>query len=133
MLDIKNVILDNTSIILMGAVINIGAQIGKNTMIDMNAVIGSGAVIGKNCHIGAGAVIAGVMEPISNSGVVILDNVLITLIINALGADNNVDSLPVITLPSISKPTTCLPFSFKDFNSLTKKKRAKKKFFQLFL
>ena len=46
-------------------------------MIDMNSVIGSGAIIKNNCHIGAGAVIAGVMEPVSDKGVVIEDDVLI--------------------------------------------------------
>lgn len=73
----SNVILSDTSIILMGAIINTNASIGDYTMIDMNAVIGSGAVIKNNCHIGAGAVIAGVMEPMSDKNVVIEDNVLI--------------------------------------------------------
>ena len=69
--------LSDKAIVLMGAVINTNASIGDNTMIDMNAVVGSGAVIGSSCHIGAGAVIAGVMEPISNEPVIIDDNVLI--------------------------------------------------------
>ena len=61
----------------MGAVINIGASIGQNTMIDMNAVLGARATIGKNCHIGAGAVIAGVLEPPSKQPVIIEDDCLI--------------------------------------------------------
>ena len=73
----NDVQIDDTSIILMGAIINTQASIGKNTMIDMNAVVGSGAVIKDNCHIGAGAVIAGMMEPISTIPVIIEDNVLI--------------------------------------------------------
>lgn len=73
----SNVTISDTAIILMGAVINTNVSIGDKTMIDMNAVIGSGAIIKNNCHIGAGAVIAGVMEPISKSGVIIEDNVLI--------------------------------------------------------
>ena len=36
-----------------------------------------GAIIKNNCHIGAGAVIAGVMEPMSNKPVVIEDGVLV--------------------------------------------------------
>jgi len=64
-------------IIMMGAVINIGAEIGAETMIDMNAVVGARAFIGKNCHIGAGAVIAGVLEPPSKKPVTIEDNVLV--------------------------------------------------------
>ena len=62
---------------MIGDVINIGSEIGENTMIDMNTVIGAGAAIGSNCHIGAGSVIAGVLEPPSAEPVVIEDNVLI--------------------------------------------------------
>jgi tetrahydrodipicolinate N-acetyltransferase len=64
-------------IIMMGAVLNIGAVIGERTMIDMNVVVGGRAVVGKNCHIGAGAVLAGVIEPPSAAPVVIEDDVLI--------------------------------------------------------
>ena len=73
----SNVILSNKAIVLMGAVINTNSSIGDYTMIDMNAVVGSGAIIKNNCHIGAGAVIAGVMEPIATSPVIIEDNVFI--------------------------------------------------------
>jgi 2,3,4,5-tetrahydropyridine-2,6-dicarboxylate N-acetyltransferase len=62
---------------MMGAVINIGAEVGRGTMVDMNAVLGARAIIGKNCHIGAGAVIAGVLEPPSKKPVVVGDNVLV--------------------------------------------------------
>lgn len=72
-----NVFISDTSIILMGAVVNTKAKIGSRTMIDMNAVVGSGAIIKDNCHIGAGAVISGVMEPVSTKPVVIEDNVFI--------------------------------------------------------
>lgn len=64
-------------VIMMGAVINIGAVIGKKTMIDMNVVVGGRAVIGDNCHVGAGAVLAGVVEPPSATPVIIEDDVLI--------------------------------------------------------
>jgi 2,3,4,5-tetrahydropyridine-2-carboxylate N-succinyltransferase len=67
----------NNSVIMMGAVINIGAEIGEKTMIDMNAVVGARGIIGRNAHIGAGAVIAGVLEPPSKTPVIIEDNVLI--------------------------------------------------------
>ena len=73
----SDVMISDTAIILMGAIINKDVCIGKGTMIDMNVVIGSGAIIKDNCHIGAGVVIAGVMEPISKSPVIIEDNVLI--------------------------------------------------------
>jgi tetrahydrodipicolinate N-acetyltransferase len=65
------------TIIMMGAVINIGSVIGEGTMIDMNAVVGARTLVGKNCHIGAGAVLAGVLEPPSADPVVIEDEVLV--------------------------------------------------------
>jgi len=64
-------------VIMMGAVLNIGAVIGKNTMIDMNVVVGGRAIVGDNCHIGAGTVLAGVIEPPSDEPVIIGNNVLI--------------------------------------------------------
>jgi len=64
-------------IIMMGAVINVGAEIGSRTMIDMNAVIGARGIIGRNCHIGAGSVIAGVLEPPNAKPVVVRDGVLV--------------------------------------------------------
>ena len=64
-------------IVMMGAVINIGAVVGSGTMIDMNAVIGARALVGRDCHIGAGAVLAGVLEPPSADPVVVEDEVLI--------------------------------------------------------
>jgi tetrahydrodipicolinate N-acetyltransferase len=64
-------------IVMMGAVINIGAVVGAGTMVDMNAVVGARAIIGRDCHIGAGAVLAGVLEPPSADPVVIEDEVLV--------------------------------------------------------
>ena len=64
-------------VIMMGAVLNIGAVIGARTMIDMNVVVGGRAIVGKDCHIGAGTVLAGVIEPPNAEPVVIGDNVLI--------------------------------------------------------
>ncbi len=71
------VTIGKNAVIMMGAVLNIGSVIGENTMIDMNAVVGARAIIGKNCHVGAGAVVAGVLEPPSNTPVIIEDDVLI--------------------------------------------------------
>ena len=67
----------NNCVIMMGAVLNIGAVIGNKTMIDMNVVVGGRAMVGNNCHIGAGAVLAGVIEPPSANPVIIEDDVLI--------------------------------------------------------
>ena len=68
----------------IGNAINISCK-DKGPLSFFNSRIGS-SIVGDNNSILSG----------------ILDKVLITLIINALGADNNVDSLPVITLPFIS-------------------------------
>lgn len=73
----EHVTLGKQAVIMMGAVINIGAQIGDGTMIDMNATIGGRGIIGKNCHVGAGAVIAGVIEPPSATPVIVEDDVMI--------------------------------------------------------
>ena len=54
----------DNAVVMMGAVINIGAEIGPGSMI-------------ANCHIGAGTVLAGVVEPPSAQPVVIEDDVLI--------------------------------------------------------
>ena len=67
----------DNAVIMMGAIINIGAVIGSGTMIDMGAVLGGRAIVGKNCHIGAGVVLAGVVEPASAKPVVVEDDVLI--------------------------------------------------------
>jgi 2,3,4,5-tetrahydropyridine-2,6-dicarboxylate N-acetyltransferase len=65
------------AVIMMGSTINLGAKIGKKTMIDMNVVVGGRGTIGENCHIGAGAVIAGVIEPPSADPVVVEDDVVV--------------------------------------------------------
>jgi len=67
----------NRAVIMMGAIINIGAVIGDDTMIDMGAVLGGRALVGNRCHIGAGTVLAGVVEPASATPVIVEDDVLI--------------------------------------------------------
>ena len=57
--------------------LNIGAEIGKGTMIDMGAVLGGRAIVGENSHIGANAVLAGVIEPASADPVRIGNNVTV--------------------------------------------------------
>ncbi|MEX0892374.1 MAG: 2,3,4,5-tetrahydropyridine-2,6-dicarboxylate N-acetyltransferase [Gemmatimonadota bacterium] len=64
-------------IVMMGATVNIGAEVGAGTMLDMNCVVGARALVGRDCHIGAGAVLAGVLEPPSADPVVIEDEVLV--------------------------------------------------------
>ena len=65
----EQVEIGDNAVIMMGAVINIGAVIG--------AVLGGRAIVGKNCHIGAGTVLAGVVEPASAVPVIIEDDVVI--------------------------------------------------------
>ena len=67
----------DAAVIMMGAIINIGAVIGDGTMIDMGAVLGGRATVGKRCHVGAGAVLAGVIEPASAKPVILEDDVLV--------------------------------------------------------
>ena len=71
------VTIGDQAVIMMGAIINIGAEIGPKTMIDMGAVLGGRATVGANCHIGAGTVLAGVIEPPSAQPVIIEDDVVI--------------------------------------------------------
>lgn len=73
----EGVTLKKGAIILMNATVNKGATIGQNTMVDMNAVVGSNAIIGDNVHVSAGVVIAGVLEPLASSPVVIEDDCFI--------------------------------------------------------
>ena len=63
--------------VLMPSFVNLGAHVGSSTMIDTWATVGSCAQIGKNCHISGGAGIAGVLEPLQASPVVIEDNCFI--------------------------------------------------------
>jgi 2,3,4,5-tetrahydropyridine-2,6-dicarboxylate N-succinyltransferase len=57
--------------------INIGAYVGRGTMIDSHALVGSCAQIGERVHVSAAAQIGGVLEPVGALPVVIEDDVLI--------------------------------------------------------
>ncbi|BBI01194.1 tetrahydrodipicolinate N-succinyltransferase [Buchnera aphidicola (Nipponaphis monzeni)] len=63
--------------VLMPCYVNIGAHIGKNSMIDTWATIGSCAQIGNNVHISGGAGIGGVLEPLQSNPTIIEDNCFI--------------------------------------------------------
>lgn len=73
----EHVQIGDNAVIMMGAIINVGAIVGTGTMIDMGAVLGARAAVGDNCHIGAGAVLAGVLEPVSATPVIVEDNVIV--------------------------------------------------------
>ncbi len=64
-------------VILLPSFINVGAYVGKSTMIDTWATVGSCAQVGSNCHISGGVGIGGVLEPLQSSPVIIEDNCFI--------------------------------------------------------
>jgi 2,3,4,5-tetrahydropyridine-2,6-dicarboxylate N-succinyltransferase len=57
--------------------INVGAYVGKGTMIDSHALVGSCAQVGERVHLSAAAQLGGVLEPVNASPVVIEDDVVI--------------------------------------------------------
>lgn len=57
--------------------INVGAYVGKDTMIDSHALVGSCAQVGERVHLSAAAQLGGVLEPVNASPVVIEDDVVI--------------------------------------------------------
>ena len=63
--------------VLMPSYVNIGAWVGKGTMVDTWATVGSCAQIGENVHLSGGAGIGGVLEPLQANPTIIEDNVFI--------------------------------------------------------
>jgi 2,3,4,5-tetrahydropyridine-2-carboxylate N-succinyltransferase len=63
--------------VLMPSLVNLGAHVGRGTMIDTWATVGTCAQIGANCHISGGAGIGGVLEPLQAGPVIIEDNCFI--------------------------------------------------------
>ncbi len=61
----------------MPSFVNVGARVGRNTMVDTWATVGSCAQIGSGCHISGGAGIGGVLEPLQAAPVVIEDECFI--------------------------------------------------------
>ena len=57
--------------------INVGAYIGRGTMVDSHALVGSCAQIGERVHLSAAAQIGGVLEPVNAAPVVIEDDVVV--------------------------------------------------------
>mgnify|MGYP006273307773 CR=1 FL=1 len=63
--------------VLMPSFVNLGARVGRNTMVDTWATVGSCAQIGENCHLSGGVGIGGVLEPLQANPVIIEDNCFI--------------------------------------------------------
>ncbi|MEO7521905.1 MAG: 2,3,4,5-tetrahydropyridine-2,6-dicarboxylate N-succinyltransferase [Gemmatimonas sp.] len=57
--------------------VNVGAHVGRGTMIDSHALVGSCAQIGERVHLSAASQIGGVLEPINASPVIIEDDVVV--------------------------------------------------------
>lgn len=57
--------------------VNVGAWVGRGTMIDSHALVGSCAQVGERVHLSAAAQIGGVLEPINASPVIIEDDVIV--------------------------------------------------------
>jgi 2,3,4,5-tetrahydropyridine-2-carboxylate N-succinyltransferase len=64
-------------VVLMPSFVNVGAWVGRNTMIDTWSTVGSCAQVGANCHISGGVGLGGVLEPLQATPVVIEDDCFI--------------------------------------------------------
>ncbi len=64
-------------VVLMPSYVNIGAYVGKNTMVDTWATVGSCAQVGANVHLSGGVGIGGVLEPAHATPVIIGDGAFI--------------------------------------------------------
>ncbi|MGH7100980.1 MAG: 2,3,4,5-tetrahydropyridine-2,6-dicarboxylate N-succinyltransferase [Acetobacteraceae bacterium] len=64
-------------VVLMPCFINVGAHVGRATMIDTWATVGSCAQVGRNCHISGGVGLGGVLEPLQANPVIIEDDCFI--------------------------------------------------------
>jgi len=64
-------------VVLMPSFVNIGAYVGRGSMIDTWATVGSCAQIGRNVHLSGGAGIGGVLEPLQATPTIIEDDCFI--------------------------------------------------------
>ncbi|MBA3563614.1 MAG: 2,3,4,5-tetrahydropyridine-2,6-dicarboxylate N-succinyltransferase [Gammaproteobacteria bacterium] len=64
-------------VVLMPCYINIGARVGRGSMVDTWATVGSCAQVGRNVHISGGAGIGGVLEPLQARPTIIEDDCFI--------------------------------------------------------
>ena len=60
--------------VLMPCFVNLGARVGRGTMVDTWATVGSCAQIGANCHLSGGVGIGGVLEPMQAGPTIIEDD-----------------------------------------------------------
>jgi 2,3,4,5-tetrahydropyridine-2-carboxylate N-succinyltransferase len=67
----------DAGVICMPSYVNIGARVGRGTMVDTWATVGSCAQIGEQVHLSGGVGIGGVLEPAQAAPVIIEDEVMI--------------------------------------------------------
>jgi len=60
--------------VLMPCFVNVGARVGRNSMVDTWSTVGSCAQIGAKCHLSGGVGIGGVLEPLQANPVIIEDD-----------------------------------------------------------
>ncbi|PQO24676.1 2,3,4,5-tetrahydropyridine-2,6-dicarboxylate N-succinyltransferase [Rhodobacteraceae bacterium WD3A24] len=64
-------------VVLMPSFVNLGAHVGRGTMVDTWATVGSCAQIGENVHLSGGVGIGGVLEPLQADPTIVEDNCFI--------------------------------------------------------
>ena len=64
-------------VVLMPSFVNIGARVGRNSMVDTWTTVGSCAQIGEGVHLSGGVGIGGVLEPLQAGPVIIGDGAFI--------------------------------------------------------
>jgi 2,3,4,5-tetrahydropyridine-2-carboxylate N-succinyltransferase len=64
-------------VVLMPCFVNIGARVGRGSMVDTWATVGSCAQIGSDCHLAGGVGIGGVLEPPAAAPVIVEDGVFV--------------------------------------------------------
>ena len=64
-------------VVMMPSYVNIGAWVGKGTMVDTWATVGSCGQIGRHVHLSGGVGIGGVLEPLQATPTIIEDNCFI--------------------------------------------------------
>ena len=67
----------SSHVVLMPSFVNIGAFVGRSTMVDTWATVGSCAQIGERVHLSGGVGIGGVLEPLQASPVIIENDVFV--------------------------------------------------------
>lgn len=73
----RGVYLGEDVIFMPPAYVNVGAWIGRGTMVDSHALVGSCAQVGEDVHLSAGAQLGGVLEPVGSRPVIVEDEATI--------------------------------------------------------